>query len=96
MSSVTVSILTSASILAIAGFLLAGISTHGVISQLGKLLGVGTVLSAIIVLFVVPGMLYLCDGIIEKTTYKAEFYKKKSKEDKSNYPKKFSTKINQN
>lgn len=78
MSSVTVSILTSASILTIAGLLLGFISTHGVISQLGKLLAEGTVLSSIIVLFVIPGMLYLCDGIIEKTTWKAHFYKGKN------------------
>ena len=75
MSSVTVSILTSASILTISGLLLGLISTHGVISQLGILLAMGTVLSSIIVLFVIPGMLYLSDKVIEKTTWNAEFYK---------------------
>lgn len=78
MSSVTISILTSASILTIAGLLLGVISTHGVISQLGQLLAIGTVLSSVVVLFVIPGMLYLFDGIIEKTTIRPGFYKENS------------------
>ncbi len=49
----------TASILTLAGVLLWKISTHGVLSQLGHLLGRGTVLSTIIVLFVIPGMLYI-------------------------------------
>lgn len=96
MSSATLSILTSASILTIAGSLLGFISTHGVISQLGKLLAMGTALSSIIVLFVIPGMLCLCDKIIEKTTWKADFYR----EDKRNVGSKpninMQTKINEN
>ena len=75
MSSVTVSILTSASILAVGGMLLGIISTHGVISQMGQLLAIGAALSTTILLFVIPGMLYLLDGVIEKTTLKANFYK---------------------
>ena len=51
----------TASILTLAGVLLWKISTHGVLSQLGHLLGRGTVLSTIIVLFVIPGMLYIFD-----------------------------------
>ena len=56
--STTVSIMTSASILTIAGILLWKVSTHGVLSQLGHLLARGTALSTVIVLFVIPGMLY--------------------------------------
>ena len=73
--STTVSILTSASILTIAGALLWKISTHGLLSQLGLLLSRGTVLSTIIVLFVIPGMLYLFDGLVQKTTRAIDFYK---------------------
>ena len=73
--STTVSILTSASILTIAGALLWKISTHGLLSQLGLLLARGTVLSTIIVLFVIPGMLYLFDGLVQKTTRAIDFYK---------------------
>lgn len=78
MSSVTLSILTSASILTTSGVLLCVISTNGVISQLGRLLAIGTILSAIIVLFVIPGMLYLFDYIIEKTTIRSNFYRENS------------------
>lgn len=67
-SAVTVSIMTSASVLTVVGFLLGIISTHGLLSQLGYFLGIGTLCSLVIVLFVLPGLLYLCDGIIMKTT----------------------------
>lgn len=61
LSAVTVSILTSGSVLTVVGFLLGIISTHGLLSQLGYLLGKGTICSLIIVFFVLPGMLYLFD-----------------------------------
>lgn len=61
MSAVTVSILTSGSVLTVVGFLLGVISTHGLLSQLGFFLGKGTLCSLIIVLFALPGMLYLFD-----------------------------------
>ena len=92
MSSVTVSILTSASILAVGGMLLGIISTHGVISQMGQLLAIGAALSTTIVLFVIPGMLYLLDGVIEKTTAKANFYK----ESKPRTYESFTKKVSQN
>lgn len=77
LKSTTVSILTSASILTLAGTLLWKISTHGVLSQLGHLLARGTIFSTIIVLFVIPGMLYIFDTLIKKTTLGIEFYNKK-------------------
>ena len=79
----TVSIMTSASILTLAGVLLWKISTHGVLSQLGHLLGRGTVLSTIIVLFVIPGILYIFDTLIRKTTVGANFYEGKPEKKKS-------------
>ena len=71
-SAVAVSILTSASVLTVVGFLLGIFSTHGLLSQLGYFLGKGTLCSLAIVLFVLPGLLYLFDKLIIKT--------KKSKE----------------
>lgn len=59
LSQTTVSILTSGSIMITVGFLLGIISTHGLLSQLGYLLGKGTICSLIAVLFVLPGLLYL-------------------------------------
>lgn len=72
-SAVTVSIMTSASVLTVVGFLLGVISTHGLLSQLGYFLGKGTLCSLAIVLFVLPGLLYLFDGLIQKTTKGAKF-----------------------
>lgn len=60
-SAVTVSILTSGSVLTVVGFLLGAISTHGVLSQLGYFLGKGTLCSLAVVLFVLPGLLYIFD-----------------------------------
>lgn len=71
-STVAVSVLTSASVLTVVGFLLGIFSTHGLLSQLGYFLGKGTLCSLAIVLFVLPGLLYLFDRLIVKN--------KKSKE----------------
>lgn len=73
-SSVTVSLLTSGSVLSVVGFLMGYISSHGILSQLGLFLGKGTLLSMATVFFVLPGLLYLCDGLIRHTTRKANFY----------------------
>lgn len=63
-SAVSVSILTSASVLTVVGFLLGIFSTHGLLSQLGYFLGKGTLCSLTIVLFVLPGLLSLFDRMI--------------------------------
>lgn len=73
--SCTMSILTSASILTVAGIVLGTISTNGVLSQLGILIGRGAVISFILVIFVLPGLLMVFDKLIEKLTYHADFYK---------------------
>lgn len=73
-SSVTVSILTSGTVLSLVGFLLSAISSHGILSQLGLFLGRGTLLSMTSVFFVLPGLLYMFDGLIQKTTIKLKLY----------------------
>lgn len=73
-SSCAVSILTSGSVLTIVGFLLGYISTHGLLAQLGIFLGRGTLCSLGIVLFVLPGLLYIFDKVIQKTTKNIKFY----------------------
>ncbi len=78
LGSVTLSILTSGIVLTLVGFLLGIISTHGVLSQLGLLLGRGTLCSLGIVLFVLPGLLYLFDRWV------VQGEKKKKKEKKKN------------
>ena len=72
-SSITTSILTSGSVLTMVGFLLGYISSHGLLSQLGFFLGKGTLSSMIIVFFVLPGLLYIFDGIIGRTTKNSNF-----------------------
>lgn len=67
LSNVSVSILTSGIVLTIVGFLLGEISTHGLLSQLGFLLGRGTICSLCAVLLVLPGFLYLFDRLFMKT-----------------------------
>lgn len=58
-SAVTVSVLTSGLTLVAVGFLMGMISSHGLLSQLGYFLGKGTLCSLVIVMFVLPGLLYL-------------------------------------
>lgn len=63
-SDVTVSILTSGSTLTVVGFLLGYVSTNKLLSQLGIFLGRGAIFSLCIVLFVLPGLLYLFDSVV--------------------------------
>jgi predicted RND superfamily exporter protein len=62
----TASILTSGTVMTVVGLLLGKISTHGVLSQLGTFLGIGTLLSMGMVLFVLPGLLYLFDRLFTR------------------------------
>lgn len=62
-SAVSVSVLTSASVMAVVGFLMGTLSTHGLLSQLGYFLERGTLCSLAIVL---PGLLYLFDRFITR------------------------------
>ncbi len=60
------SILTTGSALTVVGFLLGWISTNKLLAQLGNFLGVGALCSLAIVLFVLPGLLTLLDGIFSR------------------------------
>jgi predicted RND superfamily exporter protein len=71
-SSNLVAIFTSAIILASAGFALAFTSNNPIISELGILLGRGTLLSLAMVAFVLPALLVLFDKLIQKTTVKSK------------------------
>lgn len=65
-SDVIVSVLTSGSVLTVVGLLLGYISTNQLLAQLGIFIGRGAIFSLIIVLFVLPGMLFLSDRLITK------------------------------
>ena len=58
---VTVSILTSGSTLTVVGLLMGYISSNQLLGQLGLFIGRGAIFSLVIVLFVLPGILYLLD-----------------------------------
>lgn len=66
-------LIVSASILTVSGFCLSIISTNSIISELGLLLGRGTILSFISVICLLPALLYMFDKIIIKTTIKDNF-----------------------
>ncbi len=77
----SLSILTSAIILAAAGLMLGFISTNGIISQLGVLVGRGAILSSVLVLLVLPALINLFDKVIYKTTLHLNFYTESDKND---------------
>jgi len=71
----TFSIGVSASILSSVGFILWATSSDPIISSIGLLLGRGTLLAFLLVVLLLPALLIVFDRIIEKTTWKANFYK---------------------
>ena len=79
------SILVSGTILASAGFTLMLVSANQIVSQLGNLLGVGTLLSMLMVTVFLPSVLVLFDRAIQKTTMNISFYPRKgsSEDEKS-------------
>lgn len=70
-----ISILVSAIILSSAGFCLGFTSSSPIVSELGILLGRGTLMSMAMVVCFLPPLLILGDKIIEKTTLNANFYR---------------------
>ena len=68
----TLSILTSGSVLTAVGFAMGYFASNQLLAQLGVFLGRGTVLSVCIVLFVLPGLLYLFDSLFIKKGKKME------------------------
>jgi predicted RND superfamily exporter protein len=75
-----ISVVVSATILATAGFILAWTSTNPIIQELGTLLGRGTLLSMGMVSLVLPALLILLDGPIQKTTHRHGFHPEDIKE----------------
>lgn len=65
-SDVFVSIMTSGSTLTVVGFLLGFMSSNQLLAQLGIFIGRGALFSLGIVLLVLPGLLYVSDGVIKR------------------------------
>lgn len=62
-------IVTSGSMLALAGILIGRMSSDGAICGIGQCLGRGTIMSIVIVMFVLPQILLLGEKIIDKTSF---------------------------
>ena len=69
----SVSILTPAVILTVAGLLIGFFCTNTAIAQLGILLGRGAILSCMMVLLVLPAWLYTCDRFLVKRKQTVEY-----------------------
>jgi uncharacterized protein len=67
----------SASILSSVGFILWVTSSNPIVTSIGLLLGRGALLAFVMVVFFLPALLLVLDKWIEKTTWKANFYKGK-------------------
>jgi predicted RND superfamily exporter protein len=62
-------IVTSGAILTCAGFVVGKMTSNGVIASLGTTLGRGTLISIIMVMTVLPQILLVFDGLIERTAF---------------------------
>ena len=66
-------VLTSGSILSVAAFLIARITTEASIVGIGECLCRGTLISMFLVMFILPQLLLLGDGIVERTRFNLKF-----------------------
>ena len=73
-------IFTSGSMMAAAGLLIGNMSAQPVVSIMGTCIGRGTIISIILVLFVLPSILVLGDSIIERTKFKIKTIEPKRRE----------------
>ena len=69
-------VITSGTIMSVAALLIGYMSSEATISSLGISLGRGTIISIILVLFVLPQLLLLSDKAVEKTSF--SIFKKKN------------------
>ncbi len=65
-------VFTSGTIMASAGLLIGNLSAQPVVSIMGTCIGRGTIISMVLVLFVLPSFLVLGDSIIERTRFKVK------------------------
>ncbi|MBS6397130.1 MAG: MMPL family transporter [Clostridiales bacterium] len=60
-------IITSGSIMTLAGFVIGQVTSNSVIASLGTTLGIGTLTSIVLVMLILPQLLYIFDDLIQKT-----------------------------
>ena len=62
-------IITSGAIMSISGFLIGSMTSEPVIAGIGESLGRGTVISIVLVMFVLPQILLIGSGVVDKTSF---------------------------
>ncbi len=72
-------VFTSGTIMASAGLLIGNLSAQPVVSIMGMCIGRGTIISMILVLFVLPSFLVLGDSIINRTSFHIKVMEPKAK-----------------
>lgn len=72
------SIMVSAFVLSVGGFVIAATFTQEAMAQLGTLIGRGALLSGFLTIFVLPQLLITLDGVLKRTTLKAKRLKKET------------------
>ena len=72
-------VITSGAIMAVTGILIGNMSSEQTIASLGGNLGRGTIISIILVLFVLPQLLLISDKLVNKTSF--TLFKKKEKKE---------------
>ncbi len=72
-------VITSGAIMAVTGILIGNMSSEQTIASLGGNLGRGTIISIILVLFVLPQLLLISDKLVNKTSF--TLFKKKGKKE---------------
>lgn len=79
------SIMVSAFVLSVGGFVIAGTFTQQAMAQLGTLIGRGALLSGFLTIFVLPQLLLTLDGVIKRTTLKAKLLKRRQTNETKKY-----------
>ena len=66
-------IITSGSMMVLAGVLIGQMSSDGAICGIGQCLGRGTIISILLVMFVLPQILLLGEKVIDRTSFKVMY-----------------------
>ena len=77
-------IITSGTIMAASGFVIGFLTSNATIASLGKTLGIGVLISMILVMFVLPVLLYLFDFTIDKTSFSKKNNEEESRKEDEN------------
>ena len=77
-------IITSGTIMAASGFVIGFVTSNATIASLGKTLGIGVLISMILVMFVLPVLLYLFDFTIDKTSFSKKNNEEESRREDEN------------